>query len=87
MVEEVQLFLFQKKMKWGKDSLLSDEWISRMQAANPGKKTSKQKDYEYQHFLKLFNTNIKNFEEEIDIIDKDVIKGRTDYVVFNYSLR
>ena len=57
MVEE-------KKMRWGKDSLLSEEWILRMNADTSGKKVSKQKDYEYQHFLKLFNTNIKNFEEE-----------------------
>ena len=47
----------------------------------------KKKDYEYQHFLKLFYSNSKNFADEIEIIEKDVIKGRTDYNVFNYSLK
>ena len=46
----------------------------------------KGKDFEYNHFLKLFYSNSKNFEEELEIIDKDVIKGRTDYTVFSYSL-
>ena len=46
----------------------------------------KGKDYEFNHFLKLFYSNSKNFSEELEIIDKDVIKGRTDYTVFSYSV-
>jgi hypothetical protein len=44
-------------------------------------------DFEYQHFLSLYFWSGDKFNEETEIIDKDVIRGRTDFSVFNYSMK
>lgn len=50
-------------------------------------KQNHQIDYEYQHFLNLFFKAGSKFDDETEIIDKDVIRGRTDFSVFNYSMK
>ena len=45
------------------------------------------KDFEYEHFISLYFKSGNKFEEETEIIDKDVIRGRTDFSVFNYSMK
>lgn len=50
-------------------------------------KQTHQTDYEYPHFLRLFFRAGSRFDEETEIIDKDVIRGRTDFSVFNYSMK
>ena len=45
------------------------------------------KDYEYEHFLNYFHKSGNKFSQEIQIIEKDVIRGRTDFSVFNYSMK
>lgn len=45
------------------------------------------KNYEYSHFLNYFHKSGHKFHEEVEIIDKDVIRGRTDFSVFNYSMK
>lgn len=37
--------------------------------------------------MRLFYQNQAHYSESADIIEKDVMLGRTDYKVFNYSLR
>lgn len=44
-------------------------------------------DFEYEHFLNLYFKSGNKFAEETEIIDKDVIRGRTDFSVFNYSMK
>ena len=45
------------------------------------------RDYEYQHFLNFFHKSGDKFSDEVEIIEKDVIRGRTDFNVFNYSMK
>ena len=37
--------------------------------------------------MKIFNENKQHYFESADLIEKDVLLGRTDFKVFNFSLR
>lgn len=42
---------------------------------------------DYDTFLRLFHHNRQHYEEAYETIEKDVMMGRTDISVFNYSMR
>ncbi|KRX10137.1 Zinc finger, FYVE/PHD-type [Pseudocohnilembus persalinus] len=77
-------FFNANQVKFNTDSNIALSWISKVPVEI---RESTNESYEIEYYLKKYEKDPKRFQQDTDMITKDIERGRSDYSVYQHSLK